>query len=172
MLITCRRLYSTSTTSTEENPEPSVFQSQWRERHQKSKTLHPINITYVSLLPFRNVINSRLVLMLRLLFIPHKAVLCYLFILGDFLEMIHVLCRQVSYSVVDRDSTVSARCAFLSKTRRSGSFLDKCKGPSPCELKTLCRCSTNIVNISVIMPFKHIIHYVSKLKTLTYIISY
>ncbi|XP_056598109.1 O(6)-methylguanine-induced apoptosis 2 [Triplophysa dalaica] len=39
---------------------------------------------------------------------------------------------HVSYSAVDRDSTVSARCAFLSKTRRSGSFLDNCKGPSPC----------------------------------------
>ncbi|KAA0709996.1 O(6)-methylguanine-induced apoptosis 2 [Triplophysa tibetana] len=38
---------------------------------------------------------------------------------------------HVSYSVVDRDSTVSARCAFLSKTKRSRSFLDNCKGPSP-----------------------------------------
>lgn len=42
---------------------------------------------------------------------------------------------NVSYSVVERDSTVSAHCAFLSKTRRSASFSDNSKGPSPCHYK-------------------------------------
>ncbi|XP_065141209.1 O(6)-methylguanine-induced apoptosis 2 [Paramisgurnus dabryanus] len=39
---------------------------------------------------------------------------------------------HVSYTSVDRDTTVSARCAFLSKTKRSPSLPNNCKGPSPC----------------------------------------
>ncbi|XP_016401372.1 O(6)-methylguanine-induced apoptosis 2-like isoform X2 [Sinocyclocheilus rhinocerous] len=39
---------------------------------------------------------------------------------------------DVSYSGVDKNSTVSAQSAFRSKTRRSASVSDNFKGPSPC----------------------------------------
>lgn len=39
---------------------------------------------------------------------------------------------DVSYSAVDKKSTVSAQSAFRSKTRRSASVSDSFKGPSPC----------------------------------------
>ncbi|XP_051526986.1 O(6)-methylguanine-induced apoptosis 2 [Myxocyprinus asiaticus] len=42
---------------------------------------------------------------------------------------------DVSYAGVDRSSTVSAQCVFLSKTTRTASFSNKFKGPSPCHYK-------------------------------------
>ncbi|XP_067281201.1 O(6)-methylguanine-induced apoptosis 2 isoform X2 [Pseudorasbora parva] len=42
---------------------------------------------------------------------------------------------DVSYSFVDRNSTISGHCAFRSKTRRSAIVSDSFKGPSPCHYK-------------------------------------